>query len=73
MAKAQAIKDKKTMPRIDKNAAKRFVRNSLWTPNNEESANNTEEQDEQWDMVIANENTESPATEGQNVQKDITM
>ncbi|KAL1131510.1 hypothetical protein AAG570_011127 [Ranatra chinensis] len=32
MGRARSIKERKTMPRLDKDAAKRFVRNGLWTP-----------------------------------------
>jgi len=46
MMRSQQIKDKKTiMPRINVNAAKRFIRNGLWTPNDGQS----EEPEEDWD------------------------
>lgn len=58
MVRSQEIKDRKTkMPRIDKDAAKRFVRNGLWAPknnNDSQSADNVQdEEEENWDMPSA--------------------
>ncbi|XP_015172159.1 PREDICTED: nuclear nucleic acid-binding protein C1D-like [Polistes dominula] len=42
MIRAKQIEDKKTlMPRINKNAAKRFIRNSLWESKVNDKDNNT--------------------------------
>ncbi|KAF7387280.1 hypothetical protein HZH68_012957 [Vespula germanica] len=41
MERAKQINDKNTlMPRVDKNAAQRFIRNSLWEPKVNEKDNN---------------------------------
>ncbi|KAK0075777.1 hypothetical protein PV325_006395 [Microctonus aethiopoides] len=54
MARAQEIRDRNTiMPRVNKDAAKRFIRNSLWVPNNISEENNTEvslEDEGNWDV-----------------------
>lgn len=40
MERAKQINDKNTlMPRVDKNAAQRFIRNSLWEPKVNEKDN----------------------------------
>jgi len=41
MGKIKLAEEKKTMARVDTSAAKRFVRNALWTPSSED-ANSTE-------------------------------
>ncbi|XP_057316948.1 nuclear nucleic acid-binding protein C1D-like [Hydractinia symbiolongicarpus] len=48
MAKLQSIQDKKKMSRVDTNAAKRFVRNALWQPDEKGDAtqnNSSSQQD----------------------------
>lgn len=37
MDKSKQIRDRKSMPRIDQEAAKRFVKSGLWNPNSQES------------------------------------
>ncbi|XP_043282874.1 nuclear nucleic acid-binding protein C1D [Venturia canescens] len=63
MARSQRIKDKKTMPRLDKKAARRFVKHGLWTPGTntngvEEPTSNGEPMEENWDEPPSTQQTQ---------------
>lgn len=65
MARSQRIKDRKTiMPRLDKKAARRFVRNGLWTAADKtsevaESASSSQAMEEDWDKESSKEKSPS--------------
>ena len=48
MVRAKEINDRNTkMPRLNKEAAKRFVRNGLWEP--QENTQSTDQEEKTWD------------------------